>query len=257
MRSFLRFTSCFVIGAVFIAALSVSSHAAVISFNSRGGSGTAMGATETAGAPGVSVSNWNDMNSTTAGAGQAIAGTLAAGAIKDSTGAVLATTSLTWSGTGVANASGSGTGTDKMFTSEWDLFDNGSNTSVRDMRFTVTDVPYALYDVYFYVQDANNAATRGGDVVANGVTESITMFNWPGTDYVEADSKFTWNVSTTDVGRYLRIQDLSGDLTLDIFSKNTPTPRLRMSGFQIAEVPEPATLSLAALGLLGLRRRKR
>lgn len=240
-----------------------SAEAAVMSFNATGAATGGMLPGDTAGA--VAVGNWNNMNAVQATGGGPIAGTLAAGSIVNDAGAVQALTTLTWNGTGVATAGGSGTNSQRMFESEWDLFDSASVTATPDMTINVTNIPYAAYDVYFYVQDASNAAQRGGDVSANGVTKSIRMFNSPGdipggpTAYVEADSLPPWSDTTTDQGTYLRLPNITGDLALTISSKNVSVPRIRFSGFQIVEVPEPSAAAvggIAALGLLSARRRR-
>jgi len=145
----------------------------------------------------------------------------------------------------------------RMFESELDLF--------ATTTFTLTDVPYAVYDVYYYVQDASDNEIRGGNVTANNVTESIRMFASPGAitggnfAYVEANNQFTWDPATTTQGTYLRIQNLTGTtLTMVVAPLNTGTPRLRMSGFQVVQVPEPTSLSLLGLcGTLALLRRRR
>ena len=243
--------------------------ASLISFNSVGSATPAgMQPADTAGAPGVSAANWNNMVSS-ATAGGAIAGSIAAGGVVDNSGTTLAATTVTWTGTGQANTAGSGTNDQRMFESEWDLFNN-AGPGLIDMTVTVTNIPYAQYDVYFYVQDASNAADRGGDIIANGVRESIMMYNFPsGTTgvvnplgpfgYVEADYPFTYNDPLTPRGTYVQIEDLSGDLTLQLDALNTSTPRLRMSGFQIVEVvPEPSTgLALAGIICWAISARRR
>lgn len=253
--------------AVAVASLSTSSAANIISFNAVGATSGGMGNTETAGASGAVGSNWNNMNSAQTTGGGAIAGSLAAGVIKDDNGTILTTTAISWAGTGVALAGGNGTGSQKMFESEWDLFDSASNTAIADMTLSLTNVPYATYDVYFYVQDANDTNTRGGNVTANGITKSITMYNAPANNpagnfgYTEADNAFTWDAANTTRGSYLRIQNVTGStLTLDLSSKNPSTPRLRFSGFQVVQVPEPSSAALILLGLGSaflLRRRPR
>jgi hypothetical protein len=239
-------------------------HAAnFLSFNAIGAAGGGMGLGEIAGAPGASAANWNNMYSVQTTPGGAITGSLAAGTIRDASGNILPTTSLSWTGTGVANASGTGTGSQKMFESEWDLFDNASNTAAVDMTLTVLNVPFGSYDVLFYVQDAAGIGARGGDVTANGVTKSIQMFtstaSIPGGafSYVQANSPFTFNTGTTQLGTYLRFSGLTGSsLSLTISSKNVTTPRLRFSGFQIVPEPSRALLCGLAAGFFVMRRRR-
>jgi hypothetical protein len=262
------FRSGMVILGVGVSAFISSARAEVISFDAVGALTGGMTATDTAGAPEVSVANWNNMNSLQTLAGGSISGSLAAGSITNSAGIVMPSMTLSWTGTGVANAAGTGVDSQKMFESEWDLFDSANNTTVADMSFTLTNIPFTLYDVYFYVQDASNVSTtRGGDVTANGFTESIRMFATP-TDipggpfsYVEADNAFTFNSTNTTQGTFLRIKDVTGEtLTLTVSSKNASPSRLRMSGFQVVEaIPEPGSalcLTIGAGALLGMRRRR-
>jgi hypothetical protein len=234
---------------------------AAISFNAVGASSGGMLLTDTAGAL-ANVPNWNNMFSLQTNAGGPITGSLLLGTVVDSAGTLLAGTSVTWSGTGVANAAGSGSNDQRMFESEWDLFNN--NINVVDMTIAVANIPYPLYDVYFYVQDANFSAERGGIVSANGVEKAIRMFQFPGNipggpfAYVEADSLPPWSATTTAQGTYVYIPNLSGDLLLQLTAKNPTTPRLRFSGFQIVQVPEPSRALLVAFGILSclsLRRR--
>ena len=153
--------------AVAAAGLALQANAAdVISFNAVGALTGGMLSTDLAGAPGVRVPNWNNMNSllTADDVGREFSGALTT--IFDNSGTLVSGLELTWSGTGLARAAGGGTNDQRMFESEWDLFDTANNTSSVDMTFTLTNVPFALYDVYFYVQDADNAEIRGGDVSA-------------------------------------------------------------------------------------------
>lgn len=236
-----------------------ASGANVISFNAIAAPNGGLMSSNTAGA--ISVNHWNNMPSGQVSPSDPIAGSLGAGTIIDSHGNVISAMSLTFYGFGISNNAGGATGSEWMFQSEWDPYDN--STATTDMALVVSNVPYALYDVYYYVQDADNVADRGGNVTANGITESITMFNFPAdipggiAAYVEADNQFSWNATTTR-GTYLRIQNVYGStLNIGISAQNPGAPRLRFAGFQIVQVPEPTTLSLGVLTMLGFLRRKR
>jgi len=254
----------------FLVALCASANAASISFDTVGSASGGMLATDTAGVNGVA--NWNVLNAS-ATAGGPIAGSLAAGSIKDSAGTTLATTTLTWTGTGQANAgAGTGTNDNKMFSSEWDLFDAVGSRNTH-MTFTLTNIPYAVYDVYFYVLAGSNAEDRGGNVTANGITESIMMYNFStgatgavpptSTSYIDANSPFSYSDDNTgnETGRgtYVRLQNITGsELTLLISAQNPGVPRLRMSGFQVVQVPEISSSMLVLLSstlMLAKRRR--
>jgi len=75
--------------------------------------------------------------------------------------------------------------------------------------------------------------------------------------YTEADNAFTYADPGTSSGSFVRIEGLSGDLTLVMDARNASVSRLRMSGFQIVQVPEPTTGLLGVFGaFLFLRRRR-
>ncbi len=247
-----------------------SSMAAVISFNAVGGGGSGMSATDTAGAPNANVAYWNNMVESNPSSGSVpytFNGSIPAGSVIDDSGAILPGTSVSWNFMGVAgNPGGSGSNDQRMFDPEWDPF-SGSP----DLTISVSNIPFAEYQVITYHHSAiYTAQDRGGDVTANGVTKALRMFqldadNPNGTfGYVEADFDGTFDTGTpTNVprGTYVHFDEtLSGDLTLTVDAKYGA--RLRFSGFQIVQVPEPTTLLtwslLATLGIaFGWRRRKR
>ena len=214
----------------------------VISFNCHHGTtATAMLATETAGAPGVNVANWNDI-SNDAWPGS---GSISAGNIKDSNGDPLATTTLVWAWGGGAASQGSGVNDAHMLSGAFDAY-SAPPGYTHHGNFIVSNIPYATYDVYYYMP--SGYSLRGGDATANGIIKSMGFApNYDAGFYQEADSPFTFVLGTTELGTFLRIEGLSGDLTLYTDGKNPPPvdhPRFHIAGFQIVNTTAatPGTL---------------
>ena len=207
-------------------------HADIVSFNLRGG-GTAMSLTETAGAPGASAADWNDVNNNVSGE------SLAAGTIVDNSDTVVSGMTMTGTAPQFLNSyagSSTGNGASDMFTGAYDL--NGGSDM---LHLAVTNIPYSYYNVYVYTYNANSS--RGGNVWCDGentgLLQSIRGMG-AATSYVQASSSTAFNSSTTPQGTYVEFTGLTAStLTLD-FDVATRFP---ISGFQIVQAssPGPAT----------------
>lgn len=220
-------------------ALAMVVDASVISVNfaeSAGHANQQMGAATTAGLAGYVHDNWNN----TAGA----SGTL--GSLVDTDGATT-TASVTWNSAGVwgdadANTDATaGVGDAQLARGYLDDGNPGNQVAT----WTVTGIGYANYDVVLYLStDTNGDTYLPFDV--NGTSNSVTAS--PKSQYTSPN----WDGSNTII-----ISGLTGDLTVTGLNRDGGN-RGSVGGFQIVQVPEPATLGMVALfggGILFIRRR--
>ena len=119
-----------------------------------------------------------------------------------------------------------------------------------DSSFTLSNVPYAIYDVYVY--HLNDASGRietttlaglsffGAAAVPNDATH---VDQNAATSYLYTQTTSTNVTSPTAGGNFVRFQNLSGSVTLTASAPGNGY----VNGLQIVQVPEPATI-----GLLGL-----
>ena len=124
---------------------------------------------------------------------------------------------------------------------------------------TVSNVPYALYDVYVYTRRNENPEMPGGvpdaddlsDYTVNGVTQTV----------LTGDVRDNFVLSTpTTIGNYVRFANVTGSTMTLGANQNAANFRSPVDGFQIVQVPEPTSmgvLGLGALAPLALRRWRR
>lgn len=150
-------------------------------------------------------------------------------------------------------------GNDALYTGYLDEFNPPGADSA---KVTVSQIPYALYDVYIYSDSDNATENRQGVYTIGGTTYYMG-------DTAKFSGAFVRSADTdpadgVDAGNYLLFQNVSGpSFTLDA-GVHVPGPArddrgAMINGIQIVEVPEPAALSgllLAAAPSLLRRRRQ-
>ncbi len=218
------------------------SGAAILGFDFAPASDTTMTAADKAGAPGVRAARWNRFSG----------GTLSTGIVDAGGGAVpgLSVTLSNGNNGGFSDRGGSTGDEASFFRTVLDKFDGSSAT------LTVTGIPYAAYDVYFYVYGDENTAganDRGGSFTVGGVTNYIrtgtaTRVTGPGGYLRSADTSFGTGMDV-DLGNYVRFENLTGSLSATFTARNINggAQRLKVAGFQIVGRTAAAPSGLAAL----------
>lgn len=127
-----------------------------------------------------------------------------------------------------------------LYSSAFDQYD--SSPSV----LSVTGIPYASYDVIFYIYDGG--ATQGGVITANGqrlaVRGGVGNPDTNGAGYIASTDAVNTSGSAVQQGNYVRFTGLSGNLNATLLATNvgSATMRLKLAGFQIVSrdsVPAP------------------
>jgi hypothetical protein len=242
--------------------------ARVVSFNV----GQNMVAGDLAGSTAARDDNWNGIvQTTTDNAVQPAGTTLTWTGIVDGAGTSVPsmTSTLTYNNAqnfGTNNRTNTaGTNDTRMFSSYTDLF--GGTAAAPAATVAVTNIPFAQYDVYVYNQPDDT--DRVGAVKIGTRTEYVRMLPGGtipanGGAYVESNHTTapTSNADALNIpqGHFVRFEGVSGStLSIDLWGDlaNDSTPRIRLAGFQIVEVPEPAAGAVLGLAGLLLARRRR
>jgi len=226
---------------------------------------TEMSASDLAGAPGVRVANWNNYKSGSSNLPAEITSPNAGTFIYSDGTPVGGTFAMTANaGSGFANTN-SLINDPRMFSGSHGI---NSNTGNATGTFTFTDIPFAQYDIYVYAQGQNVAGAnfRGGSVQLVGGQ----IYYQQGSGSPADDGTGYVHMSTTSVdgdpeeseiafGNYVAYTGLTGSSqTVDVVGYLwTDFARFNVAGFQIVEVPEPASIALFGFGGLVLLRRRR
>ena len=223
-------------------ALCVSASATSIAVNFAQNTNQGFAGGELIGPTDIDSSNWN--NTIDRDSGSLSAGTK--GSLIDSTGTAT-TATITWSANTVYY-NGDGLGNDEAKLAVGYLDDGGSGAT-----FTLSDIPYAQYNVYVLFTSDQNGDYTHGTLTIDGTDYLDGPFNahgrvTDGTGWVLADG--------TVYGNYAKVENLSGSSLTVLATKDAG--RSPITGVIIQAVPEPSSVALLGLGGLALilRRRK-
>lgn len=190
----------------------------------------------------VPQANWN--NESIAHSSSSQSGGLAS--LVDDGGDPVAGMSTSWTASAAYGNGATGSGADTTL-----LYGGpeAQNTGYTATAITITGIPYAEYDLYLYVKGWS--AGRTGEARLSGVASSEIGFN----TFQNFPSTHSRATSTATQGTYVLWEALTAD-TVTVEARRIGN-NIIVSGFQVVEVPEPGTIALVAVGMLGLMRRRR
>lgn len=220
--------------------------------------GTAFGTTPTtltsselAGAPGVRTDNWNNITSADFGGVS----------LMDNSGSTVSGLTLTVTGPNPNTRNNVGSASQNDYTVFNTVIDDSGTASI-----SLSGIPYASYDLYFYIfPDVASSSPRGGHITIGSTTyyvnggytsggNAISIPDTSGNGYVLSTAT-TLVDSAAAPGNYVEFTGLSGSsMTASLIADNfgDGVPRLKVGGFQIVAVPEPSAFAVAGMGMLGL-----
>jgi PEP-CTERM motif len=211
----------------------------------NGTNGGTLAANAVAGVPGVDTANWNNTTGNNGTFNNLVRDTN--GVAGTTSASVTWTSGNTWSSTGRGEENNNFTGANKTLLTGY--LDNSPGNPT---RVTISGLPAnfvaAGYNVYIYA--LGGVADRGGLYTVNGFNKSGTTggTNFNGPAFVQDPG-----TDHSSRGNYLVFTGLSGTTITIISDANFGgTPRSPINAIEIVANPEPATLALAGVGIVGL-----
>lgn len=122
---------------------------------------------------------------------------------------------------------------------------------------SLANIPYASYDLIVYLQDNNDSRNDGHISISLAGGPTYTGLTFNSLDSSASPVVFTQITGSNGSGNYVKFADLTGSTQDFTFNNSAFTYGAGVSGFQIVEVPEPASLALLGLGGALLLRRRR
>ena len=223
--------------------------------------GIQMGTEAVAGPTGLRQANWNDAVVTIVDDEIQWTSVIDDGGNAIATTAVLSFTKTNGDyGTIHDTLNSSGVNDNRMFSSYVDLF--GGSSVDPNAILTVSNIAYAQYDVYVYLQPDDPDRVAGTEI--GGRIEYMRKLA-DGAEPTDGDGYIESNHTTAPIdnadalnipqAHFVKFEGLTDStLTAKFWGDlaNDNTQRFRISGIQIQQVPEPATFTLTLLGVLGL-----
>lgn len=158
------------------------------------------------------------------------------------------TANVTWSSSNTWKASANATPTEKLL---YGYLDGGSTGA--PVNVSITDISFALYDAYIYINRDGNDSTSTYTV--NGQTVTVT----PGSNQTSLSLAGITTIGDPNPGTsgtYIHFINLSGDfslLTSNAFDyPQSGDGRSPVNAIQIVSVPEPSSIVLIGAGLSAL-----
>ena len=188
--------------------------------------------TGTAGA--VAQANWNNTSNNT--------GTISSGTVIDNSGSIVGGMLVSWNAL-TAFSVGSAAGTDEG--DDTALMHGGLEThsetySGNFCEISLTNIPYARYDLYLYVNGWNSSERDGeAQLVDDGAqTGRQPQFDVMGVDFVDGTHSHSESTGATDEGTYVLWENVTfADATIQIRRTGSASPMI--TGLQIVEVAVP------------------
>jgi len=187
--------------------------------------------------------------------------------VTDDSGTLLATTvavNTSWANGNVVLGAPDNTNGDRL------MMNGGMDNGGGPQGWTITGVPYAAYEVYIYYDGGSNGSRGGSYQVWDSDDSDAVLAAQSGYDTATFDGTYIQATGDGTDGNgqglntnYVRLTGLTASnikirSIADQLGGGDAVTRAPMNGFQIVEViPEPSSVMLALVGLVGFLTRRR